>query len=1408
MNPYEQYNQSIPENPYDELKSVSDGNQRAQKLIDLGAESLAYGEGFDSLDNRINSASIPEIEDDTVRRAGAEASIINRQVVESTSWHAPELLPTALEKYQANMEQQRQEAEGVLRYEIANIRNTPGSEGLTQDEVIELAIRDKTKNMYAKILDEQGGVDFGLDMLNMVLIPDESYNWSQLADKGNWFTSYQSMEEMAKTRANLPPMERIKFDEELGKQLEGLESSEIQQFTTFLALYGEDPFAFATQAAEKVELATLFTKVGSSLVKGLRTLNKAKQLAKIGDVQTASVASHAAGANPDVAKAIGMPQADAAISGTPLKEMVKDTFNGSLDVPSGVVRQNTTELHDILKEIDEVVGLKPHLSESELRDVAAKWKSEVGDAFGGVKVERMDDQTLRLTSETNPDINIGIDYVLDDLGGYVEKESSMLDVAGRWVISPKARFDLDKADLVEAPVLGEMRTSKAANLYTQAITKALKPIRGSKASMDKVNRLLLDLNGKDVDTSRRALVHEGVGGIKLTEKEYQAWKGVRDVFDHAYNVNDSTMRREMQLRNIQHVALGTDEYYVHHYDTLEKAVKRVRADESGTFYALEKGENGSYAPKIFKPDELDELYGSGKRLVEVDGDNKYGWFQSFNGDHAKYAVVDANDVKAPPRHVLNKVPNYVPTERDAAKYFVKKKTRITVNGQPSDVYVTKAWAKTEKDALAWRDKILKGSKDDPDNWEVVFDREAPNTMGSDSDTIRLQGGMYRGSRNSTGLAYAGEDSPELRNAFGALQRYTNYTADKMAMSEIRLVAKKRWYNDASLIDPRIAGLNWKEALGAVKESTASTRVKSKLIGIHNQISHFSRIPTESEQKYTGARYALAKAFDRRGKENIAKYLYDDGSILAASPVTRLKSGAFHMLLGTFNLSQFVVQFLGATVAAGANPVAFTKAVPKLLATSFIDAAGANRKEALAMIKYLRSKKLIGEGMEADWEFWNRSGYRESVLRTNGELDAAGNFAPLERNAVMNLVDKGLDLGTKPYQVGELSNMRVSFYTALEMVKKQRGKAFTYSDADLRAVVSRAENYRLNMSNANKADYQKGLASLPTQFKSIYTKFAEVLVKDWFSPRERAGILAMQVGLYGATGVPILNHFSDAIADAFTDENSSPAERTLAKRGAMGWAVNDFLDIDAAVSGRVAVAGDLIQEMMNLFDSDVPAYKTAIGASFTTGDRAVDFINNMMFAGRVMWEAEDLDATTVSAVATLMGQSLLEVPTSTRRAVEAYYLYTYNSLNVGGRQMWQFAESEVGMEDVIARAFGFSSQELEDVYNVAKSMQGRKEAVRAKAQMAVSLMGRLMYAVEDQDEVAVKHAQLALNAVMGDIKNGNDVKQILEQINKELQGKDFRGRTYQQWIDNYNSELLDATGRMFIYGQNKLQEDTQ
>ncbi len=1416
MNPYDQV--GTPANPYMDIRSTTDDNQKALKRLDIGAKKLAYGEDVSEVESNANFTTVQAMEEAEIKEASEEAQLIQKTAVERTVNETPELATPALENYQAQVTQSDEEFNSTLKYELANIHNTPGSEGLTQDERERIAVQDYMKNGFAKTLDEQGTAEFAGDFLNMALVPDESYNWSEIAD-GNWFTSSQGMDSLIEKRSQLTPKQQLLFDKELLSNLQGLESSEIQQFTTYLAAIGQDPTSSAYQYLEKAELITLFARVGVSITKGLRATNKARQLSKVGDQQTAAVVSDVVAGNKDLAKEVGMPQADAAIAGNPMKEQLGEVLNGQPVTESSVHRAFTTELEETLQEVDEISGLQPNLTPRDQREIASRFAKEwKADSINDAKIDFPTDKEALITMTKADGSTEELSYTLDDLGGFVDKEGSNVKTALSWVVSPKAKFGADRGDLVEAPVLGEMRSAKASTLYMQSVDLALKPVKGNKKSLQNISDVLAELDGKDVDTSRHALTKVGIGSLKLSDTEYDAWKGVRQIFDHAYAVNNRTMRREMQLRGTKHTSLNTDDYYVKDFDSVDLAKSRMLREEGPSFQVVMKGDSGQYEVKVMQGDALDDFYNKGFKLVEVESNDAYGWFKTSDGNHSKYAIISKSDVNEPPKKVLNKVPNYVPKERQDANFFIKQRRKMTVNGKEVDAWVTRAYASNKTQGQEWLSKVRNssGKNFNQSDWEIKYDREVTASLDVDANEIRMTGGMYRGSRSSSSIKYAGDGTEGKRtNPLGALQRHLNYTADKMAMSEMRLVLKRRWYNDASLIDPNVTKLSWKEARGAIEGSAAGSNTKSRLLSQHSQISHVSRIPVESEQRWQGALRAVGEHFDDKGYQGIANHFYSDGSAIAKSPVARMKSGSFHLLLGAFNPAQFVVQFMGATVAAGANPLAFTKAFPKMLGTAMIDAAGSTRSQSLDMIKTLRKKGLVPEDAADDWKFWDRSGYRESVLRTNGDLDAAGNYAPLETGAVQRVFDKGLDLGTKPYQMGELANMRTSFYTALEVEKKRMGKGFAYTDATLQRVVSRAENYRLNMSNANKATYQKGIASLPTQFKSIYTKFAEVLLvggksdtAGFFTKGQRARIFTTQAALFGSMGVPIINHWADAVVNAFTDDTDSAETKGMVKRGAVGWLVNDYMDMDAAIAGRVAVAGDLASEFTNLFDSDIPFIKTAIGASFTTGDRAIDFVTNMYGAGRLAWHAEDVDVETVGMVAQQVATAVASLPTSSRRWMEAYYLQTMDKMVVNGKELWRYGEGEVGLEDVAARALGFSSQELEDVYATSMAQRDRKKVVRDKAQAYVQLLGSLMLHIEDQDEAAVKASHLAMSLVMGDVKNGKDNADFNRAVQQALQQQDFRGRTYAEWVQNYNSELMSATGNLFLPGAKKLEEDTK
>ena len=131
-----------------------------------------------------------------------------------------------------------------------------------------------------------------------------------------------------------------------------------------------------------------------------------------------------------------------------------------------------------------------------------------------------------------------------------------------------------------------------------------------------------------------------------------------------------------------------------------------------------------------------------------------------------------------------------------------------------------------------------------------------------------------------------------------------------------------------------------------------------------------------------------------------------------------------------------------------------------------------------------------------------------------------------------------------------------------------------------------------------------------------------------------------------------------------------------------------------------------------------------------------------------------------------------------------------------------------MGTIAARALGFASQDLEETYDASKAFKNREEKVRIKADMMVGAFTRMILSIEDQDEQAVYAHQLLLNTLKKDIDNDADRQAIYTSFRKKLEKESFRDKTYEQYLENANSDLVGAAGKMFTPGQEAFEEETK
>lgn len=1411
-------------NIYDNQNTFSDKNEKKSLTADLAASTVSSGGDLVQVMEDSATLSAEEMKTKAVTTHQNDEAQLLSDTIEFTAATDPAKLPNLVEQAPAKFKAIEESGLSKLTPYKQWVNSIEGSEKLSEDEKTSIAIDSLLLESITSGSDKRAWYEDAWDVLGMMALPDESYNAAELqanlfGDKAgftDWLGSEDAFTNIAKYRESLSNKEKLEFDETLIKSIKGVDDNVLQQIGMVMGVLGRDPDTVAFQALEKVDALFIGGALGRGLYKGLRSLNVLNRTAKAGDARAAAKMADVIAKNSDVAIDAGVPQMDAATVGNPVK--AAGVFTGA---PEGIQQSYRRYQGDVTEALQKasdtlVVTAAPDSKDAEEIAAAVKKNLAKNDDMDNIEVELGVEGVIIKYDVL--DVN-GVTtvreerlFTLDDLGGFEQKEAGFIASGLRFAVSPNTLAGADRKVFVqkaEAALLSKARTQKA---YSEAVDAALKPVNGNKKSLKKIDVVMRQLDGTDTEMTYHKLVNEGVGGQRLTDKEFVAVTGLRRVLDDAWYTNNIMVRREMELRGVKSVSLdGNIQYAKPHLDP-DAAYRGFSGDVDNQVIVDANG----VTHKGMGLDELKQYYTEGQVLVKADASNPQEWFTSPDG-FVKYALVNRSELNTLPDVVLNKVKNYLPKIREDANYFLKQERDVVINGVKRRMPVTIAYGATEGQTLRYLQKLERTAIDagepfDASSYKILFDREVAQGAAN-SDSLAITGGLIRGKRKSTEIDWAGDlDEGGRTDALDSIQRYMGVTADRVAMSEWRLEARARVMNEASLhesIGDKAKQGDWNALRADIKGSNIDPQEKAKLLAMHDQVSTLSNIPSEADQAFQGAVRAIGKKFDRAGREGTAKFFYK----MHDKSVTDVMKGiTFNLTLGMYNMVQLPVQLFGASVAVSINPIAATKAAPRWLMSSALDFVTNEKTAKQFLAKTAKDQGIDVKTLENDYMAWRKSGMYESVVRGSADASSIANRLPYDAGFLRTGFHRAVELGQTPYRMGELSNMRISFFTALEREKGLKGKAFKYDDATIGRVVSRAEQYRLNMSGANKAAFQKGIWALPTQFKQIYTKYMEAMFGTHFTGIEKARLAVGQMALFGAAGVPMLNHFTDSMMDTFglTGESLSSEELTTIKRGIVGWYFNHELDIDAMLSGRLTVSADVIEDFRRaLIDERTPMFKTMLGASFTSGDKILDFAGNMVLAGNMVID-EYLDDTDglhpkTKEAAYMVVESLLEIPSSSRKWLAAKYLSEGLVRKADGSPLYSTYPE---LRDIIARGIGFGSQETSDLYTLSQANFKEAQKVRDLTTFFVSMLYRMDYGIREQLEGGVESAHINAKIVQDMIEKEDP--RVAEQIWQGVIGRlskprDFKEKTINDSILKFFDETTNSANKTSIIKQKFIEE---
>lgn len=917
--------------------------------------------------------------------------------------------------------------------------------------------------------------------------------------------------------------------------------------------------------------------------------------------------------------------------------------------------------------------------------------------------------------------------------------------------------------------------------------------------------------------------------FELNDAEIAAYYKARQLFDHLYILLDQAARKEL-------VALGYKEYRA------KRIIKYTNeAGEEVTWRLLEIGrpmdtyqEAYQYLERAGVPElydsvadatvkysreALNEAYNSGRRVVRLHTPFRH----PVTGKRVQHILAGADEIRELPQQVLTYKEGYVPRVYTRGVWFVRAASRnATVDGRLSDVPVrTKTMGMTDNKAAA--ERLARLLADEGDG-SVEFVVDAADKMDpADILSASPHGGgrLYTGARGDAPIPFYEldadgttliESKAERANAFDALQGNISNLSFHMPRNEWRMAMIKRLENTAAQLRVQWNGLHVPVGEGAGGPAAARFMERQRI-----QARDWLAIPDDWQTKWDETiQYLYEAALGKKLFRPAAPALW---WIKSRDPVTALRAATFHLMLGLLNPVQTFVQAQGAAVAASMNIAGPAEIVrvwrlqSAMKALDLIDDMDTLRGAAKLLVKAGVTEAEADE-LIALTDAFRRSGLREGVT-TNADFSAMeAGFGQVARSLSETLADKGLWF----YRQGELFNRRFSFTTAfrefLEANPDMRGKML--DKRQLEAVTARANSLMLNLGRANRAAWQKGVLSIPTQFWQVQAKLIENYLQAafgseaaQFSRKEIMKMFAGQIALYGAAGLPIFgavgSYYLDYNESGVASDPDSVMNRTF-DEGLYGM-IFATLGADVEVSKRGAILADLQDLWYDVALGDKSMAQAFMGAASSTVGRITDAFSRME---PLYIAALDPDAPMDERDFLIAMDTVGDLATSWSNLTKAYIMATQGkSMSRSGRLL---DEGKYNLQTLVMTAMGFTPRADAQAYDLQMLdrmyTQTKADAKRSVKKMMQDYINASEVSGRDAGEAADR-LRAGASYLLSFLREDDRVA-MMEEIAQELRsGKSEFAKATNRFIRINNEAYLDAALSWYeksVVGQSGIKEE--
>ena len=993
-----------------------------------------------------------------------------------------------------------------------------------------------------------------------------------------------------------------------------------------------------------------------------------------------------------------------------------------------------------------------------------------------------------------------VPYTIDDVtGGYVDKAIGFMSNFLRPIVGTSMWAGADSKLLLAGYEQVDFASRKIGKHLRESMNIATKGL--NRTSIMKLNYFLEKGDDAGKVFSYDELVMQGIGGVKMSSKEYESYLATRQIMDNLWELKNNQIRRDLVVQGVKDVDVNGVIFKAKPYDSASSASAAYRGMGGGSVRVQEPllKNNDTFAMASLNEGDLAKYYDRGYKLVRG-GTTPDEMFKTTVLGHSKWALVKDTKISDIGPIVLNQRSGYIPRAYEKANYFVKETRYAKIDGVNTTAGLrTLRYFDNIDDAEGYVNQLESTAKTagqpfDKKDFHVLGDREL-TSQELGGEVIGQWGGLYSGYRTEEAVKFglAGVQGARV-SPIEAIQGYMQHISTRYPMSQYRMGMEQRWLNHVREVLPKSEALkinSFQDGLAAVENSSlANQAAKQKLIRAHEQITFMNRTPTLGDERTAGMVKSVSEAMSRSKLPGVKALSKVVGNFNKTDPIAAAKTAAFHLYLGTFNFAQFFVQGMGATMAVSISPIHGARGLTKLPGFAILDQILDPKAKKIAL-RTMGAR--VGDDFEEAYSAWQKSGLHESALITNADAYTTYKGLPVSAGAFTRFVEAG----TMAFTAGELVNLRVSFLTAFQKWKSiNKGKKL--DDAGLKTVLSDTETFRMHMTGANKSNFQKGAMSLPTQFLQINVRFMEALAGKELTAAEKGRLVMGQFALFGAAGIPFATYAVAPILNALgvNPEDLTEEDATVVQRGMLGWLLNDFMDIDAVFTGRVAIGSGLTDTVMDWVTGENQSVPKLLlgpfGGIVDSGLSALDAIGYVK-AGRI--NRDDLSDESFGMAVASIGMAIAEIPSSSKNLMKAYFLKTSGIFRDKQGNII-YANPDATMRDVIAQGLGFGSQTVNDFWKI--TIDNKKfSLVKAEAtNMIMNGYLKMFTAAGDNDERQREAYEHMLTATWSMFPNPKDHSEILKSISTRLQsGKSRVDVELRKAIENLNSDLTNDANKL-------------